>query len=130
VTPEYMENQDFIIKIILSDNNKYREQRTFNFRLIIKGNPKPKPEADNNTLNITSLKPWNSLKRLSPSIQYTKVKVDMRMRTVSIDGLTTIMMTEQASEFNESINNETLRLTIDTRDQEPVNFTINSINGQ
>ena len=36
-TPEYMDNADYILKVILSDNNKYPLSRSFRFNLAITG---------------------------------------------------------------------------------------------
>jgi hypothetical protein len=34
-TPEYMENAQYILKVILADSNKYRKSRPFKFNLYI-----------------------------------------------------------------------------------------------
>ncbi len=64
-TPEYMDDAEYQLKIILYDNNKYQKSRQFYFKLYIKGLKKPVPYI-NQTIEI---KPWNiTFKRMNPLI--------------------------------------------------------------
>jgi hypothetical protein len=61
---------------------------------------------------------------MNPMIQYTKVKVQVRLKIVQEDALMTMILSENATEFSKYIVNETMIMNVSTKNYEPVNYTI------
>ena len=90
-TPEYIDNAEYYLKVILTDNNKYQMSRPYKFTLYIAGQKKPEPLKN---LTAFIIKPWNTTLKRSPHIQYSKVKVDVRLRMVTKDATLTMIFSE------------------------------------
>jgi hypothetical protein len=84
----------------------------------------PKPIIVNDTLID---KPWNITLKRNPKLEYTKVRVNVKLRIVSKDAILTLLFSENCQEFSKFLNNETLLINVSTQNYQPVKFEIKDV---